>query len=113
LTSDGVLQSQKPLRASSKKIERLKAEALWDYKSYDPEELSFAAGDMIEIIERADSNWWWASSQTELGWVPAPFLRLKINQKESKRLSNNSTLREKVLHELLQSERDYVRHLRG
>ncbi|CAG5099138.1 Oidioi.mRNA.OKI2018_I69.XSR.g16285.t1.cds [Oikopleura dioica] len=33
--------------------------------------------------------------------------------KESKRLSNNTTIREKVLHELLQSERDYVRHLRG
>ena len=66
MTSDGVLQSQKPLRASSK-IERLKAEALWDYKSYDPEELSFSVGDTIEIIERCDSNWWWASSEIDIG----------------------------------------------
>lgn len=74
------------------------------------------------MIEKSDSNWWWGSTNNHIAWFPASFVRLRINQTNNltKEVEKNITpkemkirIRQKVVQEILQSERDYIRHLKG
>lgn len=48
--------------------------ALYAYTSLSLSELSFRAGQVIEIIERSESGWWDAMINGERGWVPSNYL---------------------------------------
>ena len=47
----------------------------------DREELGFRAGDVIEVKDVSDKDWWWGSLGCRSGWFPATFVRVifKIN----------------------------------
>lgn len=53
-----------------------KAKALYTYTGGNPDELSFAEGDTVNVVEQIDSEWW----QTEQGGMifisPAAYLEL-------------------------------------
>ncbi|KAH9522122.1 Rho guanine nucleotide exchange factor 4 [Dermatophagoides farinae] len=81
------------------------AEAIFDYQGNDNEELSFHAGDLIEVSDTSHKQWWWGtikattlSSKTSQpksnttatpcdeirhGWIPASYVRLKVSQEET------------------------------
>lgn len=60
------------------------AEALWDHETIDPEELPFLAGDIIEVTDTSDQDWWWGTKDGHGGWFPSAFVRVKNSFKNIK-----------------------------
>ncbi|XP_018496492.2 uncharacterized protein LOC100905253 [Galendromus occidentalis] len=100
-------------------------EALWDHITLDPEELAFRAGEVIRVSDRSDRDWWWGalgSNEQRTGWFPANFVRLRVDQENKEGYvpySQTSTgvqemnrIRTKVVQELINTEQDFVKHLR-
>ncbi|CAH1245346.1 ARHGEF9 [Branchiostoma lanceolatum] len=109
------------------------AEALWDHVTMDPDELAFRAGEVIEVTDLNDKDWWWGCIEDREGWFPAAFVRLRVNQEDTvedyvakmrqgtsvnlRRYSvsfsqNKDQMRSNVVNEILSTERDYIGHLR-
>lgn len=46
----------------------------------DPEELGFRAGDVIEVMDNSNKDWWWGAVDDKdgerEGWFPATFVRV-------------------------------------
>ncbi|XP_026920354.1 spermatogenesis-associated protein 13 isoform X5 [Acinonyx jubatus] len=109
------------------------AEALWDHVTMDDQELGFKAGDVIQVLEASNKDWWWGRSEDKEAWFPASFVRLRVNQEE---LSENSSstqgeeqeedvgknrhrhleskhqMRTNVIQEIMNTERVYIKHLK-
>ncbi|GAA6076510.1 uncharacterized protein arhgef4 isoform X1, partial [Tachysurus ichikawai] len=51
------------------------AEALWDHVTMDDQELGFKAGDVIEVVDATNKEWWWGRVQESEGWFSASFVR--------------------------------------
>ncbi|KAL7990727.1 hypothetical protein Chor_014157 [Crotalus horridus] len=58
------------------------AEALWDHVTMDDQELGFKAGDVVEVMDATNKEWWWGRIMENEGWFPASFIRLRVNQDE-------------------------------
>ncbi|XP_054862952.1 uncharacterized protein arhgef4 isoform X3 [Amphiprion ocellaris] len=56
------------------------AEALWDHVTMDDQELGFKAGDVIEVVDATNKEWWWGRIMDSEGWFPASFVRGYIKQ---------------------------------
>ncbi|KAM6178781.1 spermatogenesis-associated protein 13-like isoform 2-T2 [Rhynchocyon petersi] len=56
------------------------AEALWDYVTMDDQELGFKAGDVIQVLEASNKDWWWGRNEDKEAWFPASFVRGYIQQ---------------------------------
>lgn len=54
-------------------------EALWDHVTMDTEELGFRAGEVIEVTDMSDKDWWWGTLNSREGWFPAAFVRVSHN----------------------------------
>lgn len=52
------------------------AEALWDHVAMDARELGFRAGDLIQVHNTADKDWWWGATEGRTGWFPSSFVRV-------------------------------------
>lgn len=55
----------------------MKAKALYTYTGGNPDELSFAEGDMIEVIDRKGEEWWMAEQGGVVFIVPAAYLEIE------------------------------------
>ncbi|KAM8784847.1 rho guanine nucleotide exchange factor 4 isoform 2-T2 [Rhynchonycteris naso] len=102
------------------------AEALWDHVTMDDQELGFKAGDVIEVMDATNREWWWGRVADGEGWFPASFVRLRVNQDEpadyaalqagdagaGAQSSSRDQMRTNVINEILSTERDYIKHLR-
>ncbi|XP_075210885.1 rho guanine nucleotide exchange factor 3 [Lycorma delicatula] len=109
------------------------AEAVWDHVAMETEELAFRAGDVIEVLDTLDRDWWWGSCNNCVGWFPSAFVRLRVSQEDtvedclaamasggSKQLRrrtsisllSNDQVRSRVVRELINTERDFVKVLR-
>lgn len=53
------------------------AEALWDHVTMDDQELGFKAGDVIEVVDATNKEWWWGRILDSEGWFPASFVRVR------------------------------------
>ncbi|KAI1283788.1 Spermatogenesis-associated protein 13 [Halotydeus destructor] len=114
----------------------LYVEALWDRiaaNDMDEEELSFRAGEVIEVTDSSDRDWWWGNIGNRSGWFPVTHVRAKVNQEETleecmskmadsastvtpkKRMSismlSNEQVRSNCILEIVNTERDFVHHL--
>ncbi|XP_044261717.1 uncharacterized protein LOC123009457 [Tribolium madens] len=110
------------------------AEAVFDHVAFESEELAFRAGDLIEVLETANREWWWGTCGGKSGWFPAQFVRLRVSQEDtvedclaamasghgiatqlrrrtSISLLSNDQVRTSVVKELLRTERDFVKVL--
>ncbi|KAM9190039.1 spermatogenesis-associated protein 13 isoform 4-T4 [Dugong dugon] len=56
------------------------AEALWDHVTMDDQELGFKAGDVIQVLEASNKDWWWGRNEDKEAWFPASFVRGYIRQ---------------------------------
>ncbi|XP_016289048.2 rho guanine nucleotide exchange factor 4 isoform X2 [Monodelphis domestica] len=112
------------------------AEALWDHVTMDDQELGFKAGDVIEVMDATNKEWWWGRILDGEGWFPASFVRLRVNQDEpmedypakaedgkeadtgsiSRRQgtaqSSKDQMRTNVINEIISTEKDYIKHLK-
>ncbi|XP_036913591.1 LOW QUALITY PROTEIN: uncharacterized protein LOC118994875 [Sturnira hondurensis] len=107
------------------------AEALWDHVTMDDQELGFKAGDVVEVMDATNREWWWGRGADGEGWFPAGFVRLRVNQDEpsedealrpgaggaedggaTSQGSSRDQMRTNVIREILSTERDYIKHLR-
>ncbi|XP_045050459.2 spermatogenesis-associated protein 13 isoform X4 [Desmodus rotundus] len=109
------------------------AEALWDHVTMDDQELGFKAGDVIQVLEASNKDWWWGRSEDKEAWFPASFVRLRVNQEElsenssstqgeepeedagrnrHKHSENKYQMRTNVIQEIMNTERVYIKHLK-
>ncbi|XP_065221150.1 uncharacterized protein RhoGEF3 isoform X2 [Planococcus citri] len=102
------------------------AEAVWDHVAIESEELPFNAGDVIEVYNVLDREWWWGMCNGKSGWFPSDFVRLRVNQEETLESSldsptklhtslsiySNDQVRSKIVCELISTERDFVKVLK-
>nr|XP_015909481.1 spermatogenesis-associated protein 13 isoform X2 [Parasteatoda tepidariorum] len=108
------------------------AEALWDHETIDTEELPFQAGDVLEVTDTSDQDWWWGIKDGQGGWFPSAFVRLYVSHRgpalhyngqtteeipysPSKVSMNNLSweqVRANIVQEIVATERDYVKHLK-
>ncbi|XP_029927188.1 SH3 and PX domain-containing protein 2A-like isoform X1 [Myripristis murdjan] len=45
-----------------------------NYDKQEPAEISLQAGEVVDVIEKSESGWWFVSTAEEQGWVPATYL---------------------------------------
>ncbi|XP_072560420.1 uncharacterized protein arhgef4 isoform X3 [Paramormyrops kingsleyae] len=111
------------------------AEALWDHVTMDDQELGFKAGDVIEVVDATNKEWWWGRILDSEGWFPASFVRLRVNQDEpmdylaklegtreedgggvgrlvGPGLPCKEQMRSNVINEIMSTEKDYIKHLK-
>ncbi|XP_057346187.1 spermatogenesis-associated protein 13 isoform X1 [Manis pentadactyla] len=108
------------------------AEALWDHVTMDDQELGFKAGDVIQVLEASNKDWWWGRNEDKEAWFPASFVRLRVNQEELSENSSSSQdeeqedagrsrhphseskrqMRANVIREIMNTERVYIKHLK-
>ncbi|XP_078522220.1 rho guanine nucleotide exchange factor 4 isoform X2 [Lissotriton helveticus] len=112
------------------------AEALWDHVTMDDQELGFKAGGVIEVMDATNKEWWWGRILDNEGWFPASFVRLRVNQDEPGEdymlkaddgegedassaprrhwagQSNKDQMRTNVINEIINTEKDYIKHLK-
>eukprot|EP00040_Diaphanoeca_grandis_P026507 m.148622 g.148622 ORF g.148622 m.148622 type:complete len:742 (-) comp30610_c0_seq1:242-2467(-) len=56
--------------------------AVADYKKQNKGELSFVEGQEFDVVEKADTGWWFVSADGDQGWVPATYLDSADDQNE-------------------------------
>ena len=56
--------------------------ALFDFKSDDPDDLPFGKGEILEVIEKPEENWWNArNAQGRIGQIPVPYVEVYVANK--------------------------------
>ncbi|XP_066475840.1 SH3 and PX domain-containing protein 2A isoform X8 [Tiliqua scincoides] len=45
-----------------------------NYEKQENSEISLQAGEVVDVIEKNESGWWFVSTSEEQGWVPATYL---------------------------------------
>ncbi|XP_078059875.1 SH3 and PX domain-containing protein 2A isoform X2 [Mustelus asterias] len=45
-----------------------------NYEKQENSEISLKAGEVVDVIEKSESGWWFVSTVEEQGWVPATYL---------------------------------------
>ncbi|XP_053292487.1 SH3 and PX domain-containing protein 2A isoform X2 [Pleuronectes platessa] len=45
-----------------------------NYEKQEPAEIGLQAGEVVDVIEKSESGWWFVSTAEEQGWVPATYL---------------------------------------
>uniref|UniRef100_A0A8C9UT13 Rho guanine nucleotide exchange factor 9 n=1 Tax=Spermophilus dauricus TaxID=99837 RepID=A0A8C9UT13_SPEDA len=99
----------------------------------DDQELGFKAGDVIQVLEASNKDWWWGRNEDKEAWFPASFVRLRVNQEElsensssthgeeqeedtstshHKHSENKHQMRTNVIQEIMNTERVYIKHLK-
>ncbi|CAI4222854.1 unnamed protein product [Auanema sp. JU1783] len=53
----------------------MEAVALYDFESTDAEELRFAKGSILKILNTDDSNWYFAEIKGHEGFVPVNYIK--------------------------------------
>ena len=54
-----------------------KAKAIYTYTGNSDEELPFAEGDMLDIVDKTDDSWWKAEKAGVVFIVPAAYLEVQ------------------------------------
>lgn len=52
------------------------AKALYSYAAGDPDQLPFAEGDILEVVDRSENDWWKVENTGIIFVVPAAYLEV-------------------------------------
>ncbi|XP_070711844.1 rho guanine nucleotide exchange factor 7-like [Pempheris klunzingeri] len=107
----------------------LLVKARFPFEQTNEDELSFAKGDIINVIRQEDGGWWEGSLNGKSGWFPSNYVReLKGNDKSSDKPKSgtlksppkgfdtsiiNKTYYNVVLQNILETENEYSRELQS
>ncbi|XP_030741796.1 SH3 and PX domain-containing protein 2A isoform X2 [Echinops telfairi] len=62
-----------------------------NYKKQENSELSLQAGEVVDIIEKNESGWWFVSTSEEQGWVPATYLEAQSGTRDDSDINTSKT----------------------
>ncbi|KAI5139963.1 neutrophil cytosol factor 1 isoform X1 [Manis pentadactyla] len=48
--------------------------AIADYEKTSGSEMALASGDVVEVVEKNESGWWFCQMKAKRGWIPASYL---------------------------------------
>ncbi|KAI5945387.1 neutrophil cytosol factor 1 isoform X3 [Manis javanica] len=48
--------------------------AIADYAKTSGSEMALASGDVVEVVEKNESGWWFCQMKAKRGWIPASYL---------------------------------------
>ncbi|XP_061088803.1 SH3 and PX domain-containing protein 2A isoform X3 [Conger conger] len=57
------------------------------YEKQENSEISLQAGELVDVIEKSESGWWFVSTAEEQGWVPATYLDSQNGTRDDLELS--------------------------
>ncbi|XP_066210617.1 SH3 and PX domain-containing protein 2A isoform X1 [Saccopteryx leptura] len=62
-----------------------------NYKKQENSELSLQAGEVVDVIEKNESGWWFVSTSEEQGWVPATYLEAQNGTRDDSEINTSKT----------------------
>ncbi|XP_012579127.1 PREDICTED: SH3 and PX domain-containing protein 2A isoform X1 [Condylura cristata] len=62
-----------------------------NYKKQENSELSLQAGEVVDVIEKNESGWWFVSTAEEQGWVPATYLEAQNGTRDDSEINTSKT----------------------
>uniref|UniRef100_A0A8D2D1P1 SH3 and PX domain-containing protein 2A n=1 Tax=Sciurus vulgaris TaxID=55149 RepID=A0A8D2D1P1_SCIVU len=62
-----------------------------NYKKQENSELSLQAGEVVDVIEKNESGWWFVSTSEEQGWVPAIYLEAQNGTRDDSDINTSKT----------------------
>ncbi|XP_065550866.1 neutrophil cytosol factor 1 isoform X2 [Lathamus discolor] len=63
--------------------------AIADYEKSSKTEMALEAGDMVDVVEKSESGWWFCQLKNKWGWVPASYLEPMDGPDESEEQEPN------------------------
>uniref|UniRef100_A0A8D0GGX9 Neutrophil cytosolic factor 1 n=1 Tax=Sphenodon punctatus TaxID=8508 RepID=A0A8D0GGX9_SPHPU len=63
--------------------------AISDYEKNSSSEMSLKTGDMLDVVEKNESGWWFCQLKNKRGWVPAAYLEPTDGPDESEEQDPN------------------------
>ncbi|XP_039111141.1 neutrophil cytosol factor 1 [Hyaena hyaena] len=48
--------------------------AIADFEKSSGSQMALATGDVVDVVEKSESGWWFCQTKTKRGWVPASYL---------------------------------------
>ncbi|XP_063056350.1 SH3 and PX domain-containing protein 2A isoform X3 [Engraulis encrasicolus] len=65
--------------------------AVANYERQENSEISLQTGELVDVIEKSESGWWFVSTAEEQGWVPATYLDSQNGTRDDLDLSTSRT----------------------
>lgn len=62
-----------------------------NYKKQENSELSLQAGEVVDVIEKNESGWWFVSTSEEQGWVPATYLEAQNGTRDDSEINTSKS----------------------
>ncbi|XP_053548412.1 SH3 and PX domain-containing protein 2A isoform X2 [Bombina bombina] len=63
--------------------------AVSSYEKQENSEISLKAGELVDVIEKNESGWWFVSTAEEQGWVPATYLDSQSGTKDDSEINTS------------------------
>ncbi|XP_056385683.1 SH3 and PX domain-containing protein 2A isoform X3 [Hyla sarda] len=60
-----------------------------NYEKQENSEISLKAGELVDVIEKNESGWWFVSTAEEQGWVPATYLDSQSGTKDDSEINTS------------------------
>ncbi|XP_068113443.1 SH3 and PX domain-containing protein 2A isoform X3 [Hyperolius riggenbachi] len=61
------------------------------YEKQENSEISLKAGELVDVIEKNESGWWFVSTAEEQGWVPATYLDSQSGSKDDSEIHTSKS----------------------
>ncbi|MEE6485887.1 hypothetical protein FKM82_014443 [Ascaphus truei] len=62
-----------------------------NYEKQENSEISLQAGEVVDVIEKNESGWWFVSTAEEQGWVPATYLDSQSGTKDDSEINTSKS----------------------
>ncbi|XP_066456980.1 SH3 and PX domain-containing protein 2A isoform X2 [Eleutherodactylus coqui] len=62
-----------------------------NYEKQENSEISLKAGELVDVIEKNESGWWFVSTAEEQGWVPATYLDTQSGTKDDSEINTSKS----------------------
>ncbi|XP_018080712.1 SH3 and PX domain-containing protein 2A isoform X4 [Xenopus laevis] len=62
-----------------------------NYEKQENSEISLKAGELVDVIEKSESGWWFVSTTEEQGWVPATYLDSQTGTKDDSEINTSKS----------------------
>ncbi|XP_030058659.1 SH3 and PX domain-containing protein 2A isoform X2 [Microcaecilia unicolor] len=62
-----------------------------NYEKQENSEISLRAGEVVDVIEKNESGWWFVSTAEEQGWVPATYLESQSGTRDDSEINTSKT----------------------